>query len=385
MKTEIENVGALFRVFRYDSLMPRLAFQIFTCALLLLCALSLTPLKALANMSSPVKAGSALGEPSVDLKSIRIERETLNIDMRPLANGSPAIIEAIYKVLNDGDKRALDLIFVADALTANGSGVWLDEQSVPSTSSSSQGLPESWRPPQTTPAIDGGTPLSYETKREGAITFTLMLTPGPHTIRVRYQAQATAHSTGNSPTVYWQLGYVLSPARRWAGFGGLDAKVLLPAGWNAASNPAMKRDGDALTGTWNEIPADSLALTVQSPPGSQALYTILRLIIFVVGLIICLTLGWWLGSWLGSRRRTSAWALPLSLVSASVWGLAFFISYVAMMEAIKGKGGSQASWVYGYGDIFFSMLYFILMVVLGLILTQASAFIASRRAAKGVA
>lgn len=354
-------------------------------ALLLICVEPLITEKTFANMANPVKAGAALGEPAGDLKSIRIERETLNLDLRPLANGSPAVIEAIYMVRNDGESRTLELIFVANAMTAEGGGVWLDERPVQSTSSDAKGLPESWQPPQTTPAIDGGRPLSYEAKREGAMNFSLALTPGQHTIRVRYQAQATAHSTGNSNTVYWQLGYVLSPARQWASFGGLDAKVLLPAGWSAASNPLMKRDGDTLSGTWDELPADALALTVQSPPVNQTLYTIMRALIFILGLAICLALGWWLGSWLGRRRRTSAWALPLALVSAFVWGLAFFLSHVAMLDAVKGQAGSQASWVYGYGDIFISMFYFMLMVPLGLILIQLTAFLASRRARAQVA
>jgi hypothetical protein len=380
MKAAISQSAMKYRAFRFKRPVPGPIFQLVAWTLLFLALQALASMTALANMANPVKAGNALGEPSVDLKSIRIERETLTIDLRPLASGSPAMVEAIYRVRNDGDERKLDLIFVANAMTVEGGGVWLDDQSVPSQRSYAQALPESWKPPQTTPAIDGGNPLSYEARREGTMAFTLMLAPGQHLIRVRYQAQATAHSTDQSPNVYWQLGYVLSPARQWAAFGGLDAKILLPTGWNAASNPSMKREGDTLIASWEALPGDTLSLTVQSPPGNQAFYTVLRLIVFFFGLIICLALGWLLGSWLGGRRRTSAWALPLSLVSAFIWGLSFFIAWAAMLDSIKGKAGSQASWIYGYGDIFISMFYFILMVPLGLILTQLMAFIASRRA-----
>jgi hypothetical protein len=213
------------------------------------------------------------------------------------------------------------------------------------------------------------------------MTFRLQLAPGEHTIRVRYQAQATARSSSESPTIYWQLGYVLSPARQWAGFGGLDAKVWLPAGWNAASSPAMKREGDTLVGTWNELPADALGLTVQSPPPqNQALYTVLKALIFIIGLLACLALGWLMGRWLGRRRRTSAWALPLSLVVPFIWGVTFFLSDAAMMDAAKERLGAQAAWTYGYGTIFINMFYFIIMVPLGLILTQLIAFISARRA-----
>lgn len=358
----------------------RLLFiQILAAALLFPLGQSSTT-TVLANMASPIRAGNALGEPSADLSFIRIERETLTIDLRPLSNGSPAVVEAVYKVRNEGEGRALDLIFVANSMTADGGGVWLDEERVPSRSGDAQGLPESWQPPRTTPRIGGGAPLSYEVKREGAMTFTLQLAPGEHAIRVRYQAQATANSSDKSPTIYWQLGYVLSPARSWAGFGGLDAKVMLPAGWSAASDPSMKREGDTLVGTWTELPSDALALTVQSPPPQgQALYTTLKVLIFVVGLLVCLMVGWLAGRWLGRRQRTSAWALPLSLALAFLWGLSFFLSDVAMMDAVKSRLGAQAPWTNGYG-VFVTLIYFMAMVPLGLVLTQLIAFIAARRA-----
>jgi hypothetical protein len=336
-------------------------------------------------MASPVRAGSAVGEPSGDLKSIRIEREVLTIDLRALASGAPAVVEAIYKIRNEGETRTVELVFVANAMTADGGGVWLDGQKVSSTNASAEGLPESWKPPQTTPGINGGSPLSYEVKREGTLSFSLELTAGAHTIRVRYQAQATGHARGDSPNVYWQLGYVLAPARQWAGFGGLDTTVLLPTEWKAASDPAMRREGDTLVGNWSELPADALALTIQSPPASQALYTVLRIAVFIVGLCACLALGWFFGGWLGRRQRTSAWALPLALVAALVWGFAFFLGSVIVMNALKERAGSQASWVYGYGDIFISMFYLLLIVPLGLIVTQLAAFIAARRASKLIA
>ena len=50
---------------------------------------------------------------------------------------------------------------------------------------------------------------------------------------------------------------------------------------------------------------------------------------------------------------------------------------------LKGKGSTQASRVYSYGAIFISMFYFILMVTLGLILIELTAFIAARRASAG--
>ncbi len=320
--------------------------------LTLLALLVLPAGTARANMANPVHPGDPVGEPSGELAHLYIERETLTLDLRALTQGEKgaAIVEATYRVRNAGARRAINLVFVANALAPDKKtssavgGVWLDGKPVPFSQRNPDQLPGDWEAPPTTPPLDGSKALDYETESVGTLGFRLTLAPGPHTIRVRYAAVPTTYS-GDSPTVYRQLGYVLAPARRWAGFGGLDVAVQVPPGWRAASSPALARRGDMLSGSFDTLPADALALTVQAPPPFAPPY---GLLVCIGGLLVCIGLGALAGRGLGRRGWSSGWAIPLSLLSGLGWGIAvFLVAGVAEPSALKERAGSQAAWTYG--------------------------------------
>src|SRR5947208_2612231 len=70
--------------------------------------------------SSPTRAnvgpewwGGYASEPSGGLQDIAISRETLDIDLRPLAKGQAVRVEATYRLHNIGSRRRLHLVFVA--------------------------------------------------------------------------------------------------------------------------------------------------------------------------------------------------------------------------------------------------------------------------------
>jgi len=185
---------------------------------------------ARANMAAPpepqtVKHGSQLGEPAGGLRDVFIEHETLRMNLRPLAHGKPAAIEAIYRVRNDGPVRTLDLLFVANGLAPGASTVAVDGKRAAAQPGAAGTLPASWQPPSSTPdpASDSAAALPYEPRSRGALSFRITLPAGRHEIRVRYPAEASAYSR-NDLTPVWQLGYVLAPARDWAGFGTLDVR-----------------------------------------------------------------------------------------------------------------------------------------------------------------
>src|SRR5688500_14235570 len=78
---------------------------------------------AIANMAEPpqprsVRAGSAAGEITGGLSGIRVLRERLLIDLRPVADAKPAVVEATYRLRNEAAAREVTLWFVADALTS---------------------------------------------------------------------------------------------------------------------------------------------------------------------------------------------------------------------------------------------------------------------------
>ena len=307
--------------------------------------LAVIPVALWANMAeppepAPVRAGDVLGEPAGGLGSVVVEHERLTMDLRPLAKGRPAVVEAAYRTRNDGAARTLRLLFVADGLRGAGE-VWLDGRPVATRRVAPGPLPASWRAPPETPALDGGT-LMYEAKHAGALAFQVPLAAGRHEIRVRYPAQASVFQTSGLMPV-WQLGYVLAPAREWGGFGRLDVRVELPRGWSAAATPALRRDGDALVGSWRGIPADALALSAQAPAPRAGWRYGLWAGFCVVGLWLCARGGRWAGAALGRSGRRAAWELPVTVGLATAWTLAAMLTLLLIPPWIEWAAGPFAN------------------------------------------
>jgi hypothetical protein len=368
---------------------------------------------ALANAANPVRAGDLLGEPSGALKGMVIERERLLIDLRPLerrpatsqarAEGQPvALVQAEYFIRSTGARRKVALSFIANSLSLSAAtpgeatsqsatGVWLDDRPVPFQPSSGEGLPGAWLAPKTTPAIaDGsgagdkaarGEGLPYEAEPVRTLDFSLDVAPGSHVLRVRYGAIPTALSSG-SPTVFWQLGYVLAPARRWGGFGTLQVDVHVPENWRAASSLPLSRTGGLLTGAFKGVPADALALTVQAPPPAEPGYAVGA---WLAGLVACWLGGLGAGRALGRRGWSSGWAIPLSLFLGLAWGVAVAAATSAEVNAVKDAAGAQAAWTYGYGKTMGAFFGIVGWLLVGLVLAQITAFVARRRTSRRLA
>jgi hypothetical protein len=357
-------------------------------AALLLAALAALPAALWANMAeppepSPVHAGDPVGEPAGGLRSVVVEHERLAIDLRPLARGRPATVEATYFARNDGAARTLRLLFVADGLGGE-ARVWLDGRPVANRRAQPGPLPASWRAPATTPALEGGE-LAYEAKHAGALAFQLALAPGRHEIRVRYPAEASAFQTAGLMPV-WQLGYVLAPARDWGGFGRLDVRVEVPRGWQAAAAPALRREGNALVGSWRGIPADALALSARAPaPGAGWRYGVWAALC-AAGLVLCAAGGRITGCALAGSGRSAWWALPISFVLAAAWTIFSMISILTIPGWIRSAAGPFAN-AYVTSRMSYSagmMLLLILPVfpVIGTIAAQVAAVRARRAGAR---
>jgi hypothetical protein len=367
---------------------PRRSARRLGAALLAVALLALPAASARANMAEPytgpARAGRAAGEPSGGLREVFIERERLHIDLRPLEDDEPAQVEAVYRVRNDGPARTLDLVFVAAGLTTGEHGVWVDGRPVASRPAAAGALPASWRVPGSTPALGSDGPLAYEVEGEGTLSFRVALAPGRHEVRVRYPALASTYVDQDQLTAAQQLAYVLAPARDWAGFGGVDVRVDLPRGWRAASEPEMRREGDALVGAWDRVPADALALTVRPREPNPAPYWAGWLLLSALGLYLLVRAGRWFGADLGRRGRGAGLALLLGAPLATVWSLAVTLGLAIVPELVRKAAGPYSNSSYGYGLIFFGVLLFPALLLVGTAAAQAAA-VRARRRARGAA
>jgi hypothetical protein len=313
--------------------------------------LGLTPSAAWANVGPPTQGGHIVAEPT-GLQDVDVTGETLVIDLRPLANGEPAQVEATYHLQNRGGEKKLDLVFASGSDHVTDFQVLLGDRMLASTPANQRDLPKSWQPPRQTPGLAGREGLGYlQYGRRGVtpLAFTAQLSPGPQTLRVHYLADAARDHHGEV-TDYWQFAYVLAPAREWARFGGLDLAVHLPEHWQGASTPPLTREGDTLRGTFADLPADALALTVQAPVG----WTYRPLVYLSQGLLAAAGLGglvlcWWVGRGRG-RRLQRAW--PAALGLGFLWALAVL---AAGLFAVFGPDLAIPALqknTYGYGAIF---------------------------------
>ncbi|HEX8273616.1 MAG TPA: hypothetical protein VF615_13345 [Longimicrobiaceae bacterium] len=353
-------------------------------AVLLAAVLLAVPASARGNMAEPytgpARAGHAAGEPSGGLRQVFIERERLHIDLRPLADDRPARVEAVYRLRNDGPARALDLVFVAAALAAGEHGVWVDGRPVASVRDTAGALPPSWRVPAATPALGSDAPLAYQVEGEGTLSFRVALAPGRHEIRVRYPATSSTWVDEDEITAAQQLAYVLAPARDWAGFGGVDVRVDVPRGWRAAAEPELRREGDALVGSWDRVPADALALTVRPRDPNPTPYWGGWLLLAALGLYLLVRAGRWFGADLG-RRGKGAWlALFLGVPLSVAWSVAVTLGLAIVPEMVRNAAGPYSNSGYGYGLVFFGVLLLPALLVVGTAAVQVAAVRARRRA-----
>lgn len=304
---------------------------------------------ASANVGRPNTGGQVAGEPA-GIENISIEREALTLDLRPLAEGGAVRVEAVYRLNNTGPERSLELLFAAGSDVSQ-FRVTLDDVPLASKPISKETLPASWTAPGKTPSIPGRHShgeLQYKPGNATPVGFTVVIPPGRHTLKAGYEGEAGTHQEGE-PTVYRQFAYVLAPAKSWAGFGGLDVTVHVPPGWHAGVTPDLNRDGDTLTGHFDSVPADSLAITVQAPEGGA--YQPVRwgtlalfLTTLVVGLVACVIFGRRLG-----QRNATAW--HWSIGAGLLWGAIVLGTGLLAIFAPDWALSGQASH-YGYGQAF---------------------------------
>jgi len=359
-----------------------------SCATFLLLVTLARP--ATANVGPPWRAGDRVGEPN-GLQGVVILCEHLTIDLRPLRDGKPAIVEAVYEVYNKGNTANADLLFVAGSPIGDRVEVRLNAKEIGFARQSRPSLPETWKVPETTPRIGAGADIHYKLRgsKETVLAFTISLPPGEHSLRVRYEAEASAHAS-DGPTRYWQLAYILAPARAWGGFGDLHVSVYLPPGWAAASDPELKRDGDEMTGTFNSIPADALRLTVQSPARVAPWMTTTLATAgggtgLLGGMVLCWRWGAARGHRLGAQHRSSRAAWPISLLAAVLWaglilGAVFLTVWLKSLDAPAHQESIRQGYEYVALGLLGSLIALLALPV-GVALSQIAAYRACNRSA----
>jgi hypothetical protein len=210
------------------------------------------------------------------------------------------------------------------------------------------------------------------------LEFSVELPPGPSTLSARYRARAwgtaepdlTASRATAYPTVTWQFPYVLAPARDWASFGGLDATIYLPEGWQSASRPALDRDGAILRGRFGEVPADTLMLAARAPVGPELrravyLYLGLYALLVVAGGVLCWWAGRLVGRFLGDHwdpADSASLTVGVPALLALLWVALIIVGAHFTWRGNVGSLGGQESPYFGENALSMGCLAFLLVL-----------------------
>lgn len=310
----------------------------------------LTAAPALADAAAPIAPGDTVGVPSGPTQNVFIEHEDLSMDLSGLnpsnRNVQPvATVIAKYSLRNDGPAQGIDLVFVTASQSVAAVHVLLDGAPVLAAVGPLGPVPPSWQPPHGTPDVQGGPDLPYEVDRPVGLTFHVDLGLGRHTMMTSYQAVPTKLSgnAADDAPIWWQLAFVLSPARQWKGFGDLALTVRVPHGWQAAVRPTLTRQGDALAGDFTGVPADSIGVTtrMEPPPDWRSLAWKWGMLAVVVSSTLIGCLG----------ARLIKWPVSLALLGASpvfAVGLAIMLGIAESFRSASVPFAQQ-SWTGGKG------------------------------------
>ena len=210
--------------------------------------------------------GDPVGEPSLFLllDSMRVLHEKLVIDMQPWEFHEPVRIVATYRLFNAGRGKQVDFLLVAGSLRDSGMfpSVSLNDSLIPGKSFQGDSLHVPWIFPDSTPGFSGAD-LLYYVFRDSTVLFSPWIKEGENIMTIEYPVLPGRTIDPPSTLYHWQIAYVLSPARRWAGFDSLDVEVLVPEGWEARIEPRMEVEGNRLHGSWSGLPANEIGITAR--------------------------------------------------------------------------------------------------------------------------
>jgi hypothetical protein len=307
---------------------------------------------------------------------IEILHEQLSIDMAPLQHGQPVHVAATYQLQNHGSPRELELLFVSGSEHMMDFQARLGNHPLESRLANLDDVPPSWRPPSETPGFSGKDDLAYLRRRSYLAAtqrlLSVIIPAGRSELEVRYDAEA-ARTFQMGGGTDWQFAYVLSPARDWDGFGGLDLTITIPEGWKAASRPLLTPGGNTLSAHFPRLPADALALTLRGP--IPPTYHLVEAGSYILLGLACVT-GWIACRRVGRVHRGRGWRAWLGgILAGFLWWIAVLVTgYIAGVLA----GLIHPSAPPGYNSIRFFILYTIgpmgpLFVILGLAIVLLAA------------
>lgn len=292
--------------------------------------------------------GQMTGSPFISRHCV-ITKEELSVDLRPMENLQPAIVNATYYFTSDTVSDHITLILVAANLSRADFSITLDDQPVHGDTVAVNGLPQEWLALHAADT-DPYWQTFYDERTTRYIRFVIAIDSGAHVLNATYSAN-TARDIHFGYAMHHRFAYALSPAKDWKAYNNLQLEVFLPEGWAYSSNLELDRNGDQLSGQWDQLPAQYLYVTtgIQEVNATDlqngylyALWTIIAVIFFRQFAKRIR------GYFAGTTSESAYWLFPLAAVPISV--VAMTVVFLARVWFLKLFYGNQLSPALGFGD-----------------------------------
>jgi hypothetical protein len=262
---------------------------------------------------------------------------------------------------------------VANNLSGNKYRVEQDGRLLPGHLRDFDTIPPAWLPPDSIKGVSGTIPFAYTYK--GLIAFRLdRITPGTHTLRVAYEADAGEWFSEDDLVVTRTFVYILKPSTGWKQFKSLRAKVIVPDGWHYTANlPLTEDESGGYRGDWNTLPAHHLAIALRKSATAARTGTVLFL---VIAGLFWYALGMLAGRWMRKvaryriRRNDSRILqvlndIVISFPHAVYFYVVYFLYFEVQARLLAGQLNPWRTYGTGYFVLLFPLVW---IVALGLTL-----------------
>ena len=341
----------------------------------------------IANMApiTRTQTGSVIADFVIQSKKIYVNSEHLLIDATHLEKNKPAKITATYIIINKDNPITTNILFIADKLYKKKISISVNNIETP-YSIVSYKIPSYWKPPSTTPGIYSKKLIPYKTNltnnsnkpKRGIHTLTnsesiqvqynALIKKGRNVLQVSYFAMPSIRYHYGF-TKYWQLGYILSPAKEWSVFKKLHIKIKLPKNWKAKTSLLSNRENDSLYLNFTKIPSDTFGMTftMYTPFLIYLRYPIIFLLI--IGLLLGIR---WVTEKFSkivvSKGKSFLWVSPIPVMLAIIALVSVFALLIFEVEYVRVLVGNQFNMNYGRGRLYIMILFPFLYATIFIIL-----------------
>lgn len=307
-----------------------------------------------ANVGAPwiEHNGQITGTPFITNHCV-ITKEILTIDLRPLERQEGALVSAIYFFTSDTSHDSVELVLVADNLRAEEFSITLDGQPVHADTISVTDLPPQWIVElkfENNDSWETQPQRNHERSTTRYVRFRISIDSGAHTLQAKYVANMAVMDLSYFVNEHL-FTYVLSPARQWKGYEGLDLQVYIPQGWLYRSNLTFDVAENKLTGSWTKLPGDYLYVITHADDSTGD--TIVNWFTYGLWLLVIAIFLWLFyrnvrSYFRNTIRESRFWLFPIRTVPVSV--ILMTIIFFLRVPALRLYFGDQFNSTFGYAD-----------------------------------